>query len=79
MGFGLILLLILYIIWDVNYFIRCIFSVALGRLFQRKRKINETTTIYGIIYIRFYQFFFFFLVWHVCDFVLMFFLFDSFQ
>lgn len=49
MGFGLILLLILYIIWDVNYFIRCVFTVALGRLFQRKRKINETTTIYGSI------------------------------
>lgn len=48
MGFGLILLLILYIIWDVNYFIRCVFTVALGRLFQRKRKISETTTIYGL-------------------------------
>lgn len=47
MGFGLILLLILYIIWDFNYFIRCVFTVALGRLFQRKRKINETTSIYG--------------------------------
>lgn len=48
MGFGLILLLILYIIWDVNYFIRCVFTVAMGRLFQRKRKISETTTIYGM-------------------------------
>ncbi|XP_055316202.1 protein THEM6-like isoform X2 [Sitodiplosis mosellana] len=48
MGFGLILLLILYIIWDFNYFIRCVFTVALGRLFQQKRKINETTTIYGL-------------------------------
>lgn len=47
MGFGLILLLILYVIWDVNYFIRCVFTVGLCRLFQRKRKINETTTIYG--------------------------------
>lgn len=47
MGYGLILLLILYIIWDVNYFIRCLFTVAMGRLFQRKRKISETTTIYG--------------------------------
>ncbi|XP_031632969.1 protein THEM6-like [Contarinia nasturtii] len=48
MGFGLILLLILYIIWDVNYFIRCVFTVAMGRLFQSKRKITETTTIYGL-------------------------------
>lgn len=47
MGFGLILLLILYVIWDVNYFIRCVFTVFMGRLFQRKRKISETTTIYG--------------------------------
>lgn len=47
MGFGLILLLILYIIWDVNYFIRCVFTVAMGRLFQSKRKVSDTTTIYG--------------------------------
>lgn len=46
-GLGIIALLILYIVWDVNYFIRCVFTVAMGRLFQRKRKINETTTIYG--------------------------------
>lgn len=46
-GLGIIVLLILYIIWDVNYFIRCIFTVALGKLFQKKRQINETTTIYG--------------------------------
>lgn len=47
MGWGLVLLLILYIIWDVNYFIRCVFTVAAGRLFQKKRKISDTTTIYG--------------------------------
>lgn len=44
----LVFLLILYIIWDVNYFIRCVFTVFCGRLFQKKRKLNETTTIYGI-------------------------------
>lgn len=48
MGFGLILLLILYVIWDVNYALRFLFTVAAGRLFQRKRKINESTTIYGM-------------------------------
>lgn len=47
MGFWLTALLILYVIWDVNYFLRCVFTVAMGRLFQRKRKISETTTIYG--------------------------------
>lgn len=57
MGFGLILLLILYIIWDVNYFIRCVFTVAMGRLFQSKRKISDTTTIYGMLLI-FYTVFF---------------------
>ncbi|XP_011187879.1 protein THEM6 [Zeugodacus cucurbitae] len=44
----LVLLLILYIIWDVNYFIRCIFTVLAGRLFQSKRKVTDTTTIYGL-------------------------------
>lgn len=43
----LVVLLILYIIWDVNYFIRCIFTVLAGRLFQSKRKVTDTTTIYG--------------------------------
>lgn len=47
MAWGLVLLLILYIIWDVNYFIRCVFTVACGRLFQKKRKILDTTSIYG--------------------------------
>ncbi|XP_053947856.1 protein THEM6 [Anastrepha ludens] len=44
----LVVLLILYIIWDVNYFIRCIFTVLAGRLFQSKRKVTDTTTIYGL-------------------------------
>ncbi|XP_059609541.1 protein THEM6 [Phlebotomus argentipes] len=42
-----VLLLILYIIWDVNYFIRVIFTVGLGRLLQKKVKITDKTTIYG--------------------------------
>ena len=43
----LVALLILYIIWDVNYFIRCVFTVLAGKLFQKKRKITDKTTIYG--------------------------------
>ncbi|KAH8235774.1 hypothetical protein KR032_007016 [Drosophila birchii] len=44
----LVVLLILYVIWDVNYFIRCVFTVFAGRLFQSKRKVTDTTTIYGL-------------------------------
>ncbi|XP_055843461.1 protein THEM6 [Episyrphus balteatus] len=44
----IVFLLILYIIWDVNYFIRVVFTVVAGRLFQKKRKITDKTTIYGI-------------------------------
>ncbi|XP_005178985.2 protein THEM6 [Musca domestica] len=47
MGF-LLFALILYIIWDVNYFLRCVFTVFAGRLFQSKRKVTDTTTIYGL-------------------------------
>lgn len=46
-GLGALLLLVLYIIWDVNYFIRVVFTVGLGRLFQKKRKVVDTTSIYG--------------------------------
>lgn len=46
-GIGIICLLVLYVIWDVNYFIRVVFTVGLGRLFEKKRKITDTTKIYG--------------------------------
>lgn len=36
-----------YIFWDVNYFIRIGITIGLGRLFQKKCGINDTTTIYG--------------------------------
>ncbi|GAB0100884.1 Protein THEM6 [Sergentomyia squamirostris] len=42
-----IILLIIYIIWDVNYFLRFIFTIGWGKLFQKKVKILEKTTIYG--------------------------------
>ncbi|KAG5669420.1 hypothetical protein PVAND_017307 [Polypedilum vanderplanki] len=41
-------LLIIYIIWDANYFLRCVFTFGYAYLFQKKRKITETTTIYGL-------------------------------
>uniref|UniRef100_D3TPI9 Protein THEM6 n=1 Tax=Glossina morsitans morsitans TaxID=37546 RepID=D3TPI9_GLOMM len=44
----LVFALILYILWDVNYFLRCIFTVLAGSLFQSKRKVTDTTTIYGL-------------------------------
>lgn len=36
-----------YIFWDVNYFIRIAFTIGIGRLFQKKCGVNDTTTIYG--------------------------------
>uniref|UniRef100_U5EXY0 Protein THEM6 n=1 Tax=Corethrella appendiculata TaxID=1370023 RepID=U5EXY0_9DIPT len=42
------LLLILYIIWDVNYFVRCIFTLGYAHFFQKKIKINEKSTIYSL-------------------------------
>lgn len=37
----------LYIFFDVNYFLRIIFTVVVGRLFEKRVKITEPTTIYG--------------------------------
>ncbi|XP_012263168.2 protein THEM6-like [Athalia rosae] len=39
---------ILYILFDVNYFLRIAFTLAWGRLFQKRKKIFEETTIHGI-------------------------------
>lgn len=39
---------ILYILFDVNYFLRIIFTIVWGRLFEKKKKLFDTTTIYGI-------------------------------
>ncbi|XP_044745581.1 protein THEM6-like [Coccinella septempunctata] len=38
----------LYILFDVNYFIRLAFTIIWGRLFQKKKNIEEITEIYGI-------------------------------
>ncbi|OAD61232.1 UPF0670 protein THEM6 like protein [Eufriesea mexicana] len=41
------ILLVLYMLFDVNYFLRIIFTLAIGRL-HKKNKIFDVTTIYGI-------------------------------
>jgi hypothetical protein len=40
-------LLILYAIWDLNYFLRCVFTLGYAHFFQKKRKVTEKSTIYG--------------------------------
>lgn len=41
-------LLILYVLWDVNYFLRCIVTLGWGTFFEKKAKITDTTSIYGL-------------------------------
>lgn len=43
----IVCLLILYSLWDVNYFLRCIFTLGYGTFFQAKAKIMDPTCIYG--------------------------------
>uniref|UniRef100_A0A336L3Y9 Protein THEM6 n=1 Tax=Culicoides sonorensis TaxID=179676 RepID=A0A336L3Y9_CULSO len=45
---GLVILLVLYIIWDVNYFVRFVFTVVLGKVFGKKTRITDETSIYGL-------------------------------
>ncbi|XP_019869851.1 protein THEM6 [Aethina tumida] len=40
-------LLFLYVLFDVNYFIRLLVTIGVGRLFEKKKKIEDTTTVYG--------------------------------
>ena len=46
MGF-VVWLLVVYAIWDLNYFIRCICTLGYAHFFQKKRKVTEKTTIYS--------------------------------
>ncbi|KZC04349.1 PREDICTED: protein THEM6 [Dufourea novaeangliae] len=39
--------MVLYMLFDVNYFLRIFFTLCTGRLFPKK-KILDTTTVYGI-------------------------------
>lgn len=41
---------ILYVLLDVNYFLRIIFTIGWGKLFDKKKKIEDTTQIYGKFY-----------------------------
>lgn len=41
-------LFLLYVFFDVNYFLRIISTIGWGRLFDKKKKIDEHTEIYGI-------------------------------
>lgn len=54
-AFVLALVLVAYVLWDVNYFVRVIFTVGRGRFFQDKIKVDETSTIYGKISIILYK------------------------
>lgn len=40
----------LYVFFDVNYFLRIIFTVLLGRLFEKRGKVTDPTTIYGFCF-----------------------------
>ncbi|XP_063621797.1 protein THEM6-like [Cydia splendana] len=42
-----VLIALAYMFWDVNYFLRIAFTIGIGRLFQKKCGVNDTTTIYG--------------------------------
>lgn len=46
--FALVFTFILYVLWDVNYFLRCVFTLGYGMLFQKKIKIMDKTTIYSV-------------------------------
>ncbi|XP_039300660.1 protein THEM6-like, partial [Nilaparvata lugens] len=39
---------VLYIFVDVNYFLRTVFTLLVGIVFNKRVRINETTKIYGI-------------------------------
>ncbi|XP_031769379.2 protein THEM6-like [Galleria mellonella] len=43
----LIPLIILFIIFDINYFVRTYFTVLSGRIYQKTVPLNNITTIYG--------------------------------
>lgn len=45
---------ILYMLFDVNYFLRIAFTITWGRLFQKKKKIFEKTSIYGKLFLFFF-------------------------
>lgn len=44
---SLIVVLLAYVLWDVNYFLRIIFTVGYALYFEDNVKPDETTTVYG--------------------------------
>ncbi|KAK9876579.1 hypothetical protein WA026_013959 [Henosepilachna vigintioctopunctata] len=40
---------LLYIFFDVNYFLRVAVTVLWGRLFHKKKNVEDTTEIYGLV------------------------------
>lgn len=46
----LVVVALLYMFWDVNYFIRILVTIGFGRLFDKKCKLNDATTIYGKLF-----------------------------
>nr|CAI5831110.1 unnamed protein product [Callosobruchus analis] len=47
-SFWITVIVLLYIFFDINYFLRIAFTIGWGRLFQKKKKVDEATEIYGI-------------------------------
>ncbi|CAH0560742.1 unnamed protein product [Brassicogethes aeneus] len=43
------ILLILYVLFDVNYFIRIAFTIGYGKLFEKKKRVDDTTVVYGLV------------------------------
>ncbi|CAL1688944.1 unnamed protein product [Lasius platythorax] len=46
--YGMAIIAIFYVLFDVNYFIKFLFIIIWGRLFNKNKKLLDTTTIYGI-------------------------------
>lgn len=46
-----IAILLLYIFWDVNYFLRIAFTVGSALYFEKRVKPNETTEVYGKMFL----------------------------
>lgn len=42
--------IVVQILFDVQYYSRVITTVLLGRLFEKKKKVTEPTTIYGVCF-----------------------------
>lgn len=41
-------LLMLYVFFDVNYYLRILFTIGTGRIFDNRKTVDGETTVYGI-------------------------------